>query len=65
MNPLYLTIFHTVVGRKRLCSSCGKVQVVERLDSDQRYHCKYCGQSFLPLKPRAEAWSTTSCCATC
>jgi len=55
MNPLYLTIFHTVVGRKRLCSSCGKVQVVERLDSDQRYHCKYCGHRFTKEELKAES----------
>jgi DNA-directed RNA polymerase subunit RPC12/RpoP len=41
-----LTIFHTVVGHKRRCSACGKVQVVERLDKDQRYHCKFCGHRF-------------------
>jgi len=46
MNALYLTIFHTVLGHKRRCSACGKAQVVERLDKDNRYHCKYCGHRF-------------------
>lgn len=46
MNPLYLTVFHTVMGRRRRCSACGKEQVVGRLDKDGRYHCKYCGHRF-------------------
>lgn len=41
-----MAIFQTVLGRKRHCSACGKAQVVERLDKDQRYHCKFCGHRF-------------------
>jgi DNA-directed RNA polymerase subunit RPC12/RpoP len=46
MNPLYLTVYHTVMGRKRRCSRCGKEQVVGRLDADGRYHCKQCDHRF-------------------
>ena len=53
MNPLYLTVFHTVMGRKRRCARCGKEQVVGRLDPDGRYHCQQCGHRFTKdeLKP--------------
>jgi len=46
MNPLYLTVFHTVMGRKRRCRRCGKEQVVGRLGADGRYHCQQCGNRF-------------------
>jgi len=55
MNPLYLTVFHTMMGRKRRCARCGKEQVVGRPDPDGRYHCKACGHRFTKdeLKPPA------------
>jgi len=46
MNPLYLTVFHTVLGHKRRCPVCGKEQIVDHLDADRRYHCKQCGHRF-------------------
>jgi len=46
MNALYLTVFHTVMGRRRRCSACGREQVVNHLDKDRRYHCKFCGHRF-------------------
>ena len=46
MNPLYLTVFHTVAGQRRRCSVCGKHQVINRLAQDKKYHCKYCGRPF-------------------
>ena len=55
MNPLYLAIFHTVVGHKRLCASCGKVQVVDRLDKVGRYHCKFCGHCFTKEELKASS----------
>jgi ribosomal protein S27AE len=55
MNPLYLTVYHTVAGRKRRCPRCGQEQIVGRLDADGRYHCKACGHRFTKaeLKPPA------------
>lgn len=46
MNPLYLTVYHTVLGQRRRCRLCGKHQVVDRLAQDKKYHCKYCGHPF-------------------
>jgi len=46
MNPLYWTIFQSVLGRRRRCSVCGKDQVINRLAKDKRYHCCYCGHPF-------------------
>lgn len=46
MNPLYLTVFQTVLGQRRRCSVCGKHQVIDRLAKDKKYYCKYCGHTF-------------------
>ena len=46
MNPLYVTVFHTVVGQRRRCSFCGRHQTINRLDRDKRYHCRYCHRPF-------------------
>ena len=53
MNPLYLTVYYAVMGRKRRCSRCGKQQIVDHLDTDGRYRCKECGHRFTKeeLKP--------------
>jgi ribosomal protein S27AE len=55
MNPLYLTVYYTVAGRRRRCPRCGQEQIVGRLDADGRYHCKACGHRFTKaeLKPPA------------
>lgn len=55
MNPLYLAVYHVVMGKRRRCSACGREQVVDHLDSDQRYHCKFCGHRFTKdeLKPQS------------
>lgn len=58
MNPLYLAISQTVLGHKRRCSLCGKVQGVERLDKDQRYHGKHCGHRFTKEELMADAGQT-------
>ncbi len=46
MNPLYMAAIAAVLGRKRTCSKCGYVQVVDRLGPDGRYHCKQCRHKF-------------------
>ncbi|HKZ51671.1 MAG TPA: hypothetical protein VJ085_00170 [Candidatus Acidoferrales bacterium] len=46
MNPLYLIVYHTVMGQRRRCPACGKEQVIDQVDRDQRYHCKYCNHRF-------------------
>src|SRR3990172_647256 len=46
MNPLYLIVYHTVMGQRRRCPACGKEQVIHQVDPDQRYHCKYCNHRF-------------------
>lgn len=46
MNPLYMAVVATVVGKSRRCPACQHVQVIDRVDDDGRYHCKQCGHRF-------------------
>lgn len=54
MNLLYSVVIATVIGKQRRCPKCDAVQVVDRMDSDGRYHCKKCGHRFTKaeLKPQ-------------
>jgi transcription elongation factor Elf1 len=42
----YLVVYQTVMNRRRRCPVCRKLQVVDQLDADGRYHCKQCGHRF-------------------
>ena len=54
MNLLYTAVMATVIGKQRRCPKCDATQVVDRVDSDGRYHCKKCGHRFTKteLKPQ-------------
>jgi len=55
MNPLYLAVYHVVMGKRRRCSACGKEQVVDRLDNAGRYHCKFCSHCFTKEELKASS----------
>ena len=44
--PVYAAVVAAVLGKRRRCPACGKVQVVGRMDKNGRYHCKECGHAF-------------------
>jgi len=46
MNPLYAAIVTAILGQQRRCPDCDTLQVIDRLDSDGRYHCKKCDHKF-------------------
>jgi ribosomal protein L37AE/L43A len=46
MNPLYAAVIAAVLGQQRRCPECDTVQVIDRTESDGRYHCKKCDHKF-------------------
>ncbi len=50
MNPFLAAIIGTLLGLKRTCPGCGRVQTVPMRQKRQKVRCKFCGAQIPPGK---------------